>query len=547
MKTFEANIVDIRRERIFFGSIEVSRETGRIGRITEAGSENPSAPYILPGFIDSHIHIESTLLTPENYAPLAAAHGVTGAVCDPHEIANVLGVEGVEFMLESASKVRFNFHFAASPCVPGTSFEHSGAALGPSEVEALLQRDEIYGLGEMMNVPGLVAGDPDVLAKIRAAKDAGKPIDGHMAGAPEEWVKKCAEAGICTDHESMDIDDALLKLKHGLSILIREGSAACNYNDLSPLLADGRYSGKLMFCSDDKYADELLEGEYIDGLVRESVRRGYPLWTVLRAACINPVETYGLSDGTLRKGDRADFIVVDNLKDFRILEAFVGGEKAGEKIISAPLGSALPNNFKAGKLLPEDMAVKAVSEKIRVIKINDGQLVTEALECKARIEDGQAVSDIQEDILKVIVYNRYTPGAKPSVAFVRGFGLKGGAIASSIGHDSHNITALGTSDSEIAAAVNAIVETGGGMSVSVPGKGTVVLPLPVAGLMSGDEGHEVAAGYHRIKDAISAIGCPLKAPLMTMAFLSLPVIPALKLTDASLFDVVNFTPCDLFL
>ena len=541
---YSGNVVDIRGKRIYQGTVNVDTQTGAIASVCETGAEDPAADYILPGFIDAHIHIESTLLTPEHYAPLAAAHGVTGVVSDPHEIAYVLGTPGVDFMLDSAARVRFNFHFAAPPCVPSTTFENAGATLDSNAIEALLRRDEIYGLGEMMNVPGLVFGDGQVLAKIAAARAMGKTIDGHMAGAAEEWVVKCAEAGIATDHECVDIEEARMRLRHGISVIIREGSAACDYEKLSPLLGEAAYEKQLMFCSDDKYADELQAG-YIDDLVRESIRRGYPLWTVLRAACINPVETYHLSDGTLREGDKADFIIVDNLSDFRIKQAFVAGRTAGEPTGVNDSG-LLPNNFKAGKLSESDLAIAASSDKIKVIKVSDGQLVTEALVCDARIEDGKAISQPDRDILKLLVYNRYTAGAKPALAFVSGFGLKKGAIACSIGHDSHNITALGTSDRDIVTAVNALVDCGGGMAVVSPTQGLVVLPLPIAGLMSDRPGAETAGNYRRIKAAVSSTGCGLNAPLMTMAFIPLPVIPALKLTDIGLFDAVNFRFCDLF-
>ena len=540
--------MDILQERIFAGTIEIefagADAPGRIAGITETGPEDSSLDYVLPGFIDSHVHIESTLLTPANYAPLASEHGVTGAICDPHEIANVLGVEGVDYMLGSAAQVRFNFHFAASPCVPSTAFEHSGAVLDSAAVEALLRKDGIYGLGEMMNVPGLVFGDPEVLAKVGAARRLGKPIDGHMPGASEEWVKICAGAGIVTDHECSDLGEAELRLENGISVLIREGSAARNFSALHPLLSEDRHRGKLMFCSDDKYADDLQSG-YIDDLVRESVRLGHPLWNVLRAACINPVLTYGTADGILRQGDKADFIVVSDLNEFAVKGAYVGGRKAGERLSSGESAPA-PNNFKALPLQASDIAVPAKGGGIRVIRAFDGELLTESVICDARVEDGMAVSDTDNDVLKLIVYNRYTPGAKPAVGFVSGFALKSGAIACSIGHDSHNITALGCSDGEIARAVNALVESRGGMAVVSPTEGTVVLPLPVAGLMSDEPGEKVAAQYRKIKEAVLTTGCTLQAPLMTMSFLPLPVIPKLKLTDIALFDSEKFEFCELF-
>ena len=543
------NVVDILQERIFAGKIEVEfpglQDPGRITGITQTGPEDSSLDYILPGFIDSHIHIESTLLTPVNYAPLAAAHGVVGAICDPHEIANVLGTEGVEYMLESAQKARFNFHFAASPCVPSTAFEHSGATLDSAGVKALLEKEEIYGLGEMMNVPGLVFSDPEVLAKIEASRNLGKPIDGHMPGVSEEWVKICAAAGITTDHECSGLQEARMRLDNGISVLIREGSAARNFSALHPLLDEDRYRDSLMFCTDDKYADALQES-YIDDLVRESVRLGHPLWNVLRAACINPVRTYGIEDGILRKGDKADFIVVNNLSDFEVKAAYVGGRKAGERLCADDPACTAPNNFEALPLQTSDIAVPAKSDRIKVIQAFDGELLTECLVCRARVEDRMVVACPEEDVLKLIVYNRYTPGVKPAVGFVSGFGLKRGAIACSIGHDSHNITALGCSDEEIVLAVNALVESRGGMAVTSPTKGTVVLPLPVAGLMSDEPGESVAAQYRQIKETVLTTGCTLQAPLMTMSFLPLPVIPKLKLTDIALFDSEKFEFCNLF-
>ena len=534
-----ANIVDIPVRRIYLGSFEIIDK--KIADLKEEGPEDPARPYAMPGFVDAHIHIESTLMTPSQFAPMASAHGVTSVVTDPHEIANVLGVEGVEYMLRDASRVNFNFHFGASPCVPSTTFEHSGATLDSKAVEALLRRPDIYGLAEMMNVPGLVFGDPEVKAKIEAAKALGKPVDGHMAGSGREWIDICAGAGITTDHEIIDLGDAHYKLSKGIKVLIREGSAACNFDALCPLLAEDKIADKLMFCTDDKYANELREG-YIDDLVRESIRRGRPLWNVLRAACINPVEHYGLADGLLREGDKADFIVVDNLRDFRVLDARVGGEKVEA---ASPDRENVPNNFKALPLKAEDIALKAESGRIRVIGAQDGQLWTDSLELEARVEDGFAVSDPARDIQKIIVYDRYNPGAKPAIGFVKGFSIKEGAIACSIGHDSHNIVALGSSDEEIVKVVNAIIKVRGGMAASSP-DGTKTLPLPVAGLMSPEPGDEVADAYAALLEAVRATGCTMKAPLMTMAFLPLPVIPRLKITDISLFDAEKFEFCNVF-
>lgn len=539
MASFSGNIVDIPGKRIFSGKLEIT--DGRISDIVECGPQDPSSAYILPGFIDSHIHIESTLMTPANFAPVAASRGVTGVIADPHEIANVLGVEGVEFMLENAALSRFNFHFAASPCVPSTVFETSGATLDSNDVRELLKRPGIYGLGEMMNVPGLVFSDSEVLAKIAAARELGKPIDGHAPGYSEEWIAKCAEAGISTDHECSTLEEAHLRLKYGMKVIIREGSAARNYDALAPLLGEDEYADSILFCSDDKYANELCEG-YIDSLVRESVRRGYPLWNVLKAACINPVLHYGIADGILRKGDWADFIVVDNLRDFHILDARVGGGKAGETTVKY---SHIPNRFKALPLKTSDIEIKAETPRVRIIKASDGSLWTDSLVDDARIENGMAVSDPSRDILKIIVLNRYEPGKKPAIGFISGFSFKKGAMACSIGHDSHNIIATGVNDEEILKVANAIVECRGGMAVS-DGEHLETLPLPVAGLMSDRPCEEVAGNYNRLLKLVAAAGCPFNAPFMTMSFMPLPVIPRLKLTDKGLFDGEKFCFTELF-
>lgn len=554
--TITGNIVDIFHQRIFLGSIEyslpIASDPGHILHITELGDEDPTQNYLLPGFVDAHIHIESTLLTPTHFAPIAAQHGVTSVFADPHEIANVLGKKGVEYMLDNAATANYNFHFAASPCVPCTSFEHAGGALTSEDIRQLLQRGDIYGMGEMMNIPGLVFGDPEVLAKIEAAHQIGKPIDGHMPGASEEWVQRCAEAGITTDHESMTLEEARMKLRHGIRILIREGSAARNFDALCPLLSDDCAADLLMFCSDDKYADELIEG-YIDDMVRESIRRGYPLWNVLKAACVNPVLHFGVADGLLREGDRADFILVNNLRDFYILETFVGGCKAGSAPTNATASShcdtthsKVPNQFLAHKLTPTDIHLEASGKQIRVMKIHDGQLWTDALTRPAKIEEGGIVSDTDTDTLKIIVLNRYAEGARPAIGFVTGFGLKHGAMGCSIGHDSHNIVALGTSDEAILEVVNALVESRGGMSVKSPTEGVVTLPLPVAGLMSDQEASTVAERYRAVLDAVRTTGCPLQAPFMTLSFMTLPVIPQLKMTDISLFDVEKFDFTSVF-
>lgn len=549
MKEITGHIVDIPGKQIYPGKVTI--QDNRIKSIEKLGEVPSGSPYILPGFIDSHVHIESTLLTPENFAPFAAEHGTTGVVTDPHEIANVLGIPGVDYMIQSASKCHFNFHFGAPSCVPSTTFETSGATLDSNDVKSLIARDDIYGLCEMMNVPGLVFKDSEVLAKLEATRAAGKPIDGHMPGASDDAIKECAAAGISTDHECSEIEDAVGKLEQGIKILIREGSAACNYDILAPLLGEDKWADMLMFCTDDKYVNELKYG-YIDELVRESIRRGYPLWNVLKAACINPVKHFGLNDGMLREGDKADFILVDSLEKFNILSTYVDGievalnGKATDAIKAASASSEdIPNNFNALPLCEKDLFVEPESNCMRVITATDGSLLTGSLDAEPLVENGNTVSDVKRDILKIAVYNRYEQGAKPAIGFIQGFALKEGAIACSIGHDSHNITAIGVSDEEIVKVINTVVACKGGMAVS-DGKKVESLPLEVAGLMSSAKGEEVASKFDVLLKTAKKIGCPFNAPFMTMAFMPLPVIPELKITDKSLFDVQSFDFCSLF-
>ncbi len=546
--SIEGHIVDVLQRRIFDGILHV--QAGRVARIEEKMSAgNPaSLPYILPGFVDAHLHIESTLLTPEHYAPLAVAKGVLGAVVDPHEIANVLGMEGVDYMIENGKRARFHFHFAVPSCVPSTTFETAGAALTDREVRCLLQRKEVCALAEMMNFPGVLAGDEQVMAKLQAAKELGKPVDGHAPGLGGEALRQYVAAGISTDHECTTLQEAKEKLRLGMKIAMREGSAACDFDALMPLLAF--HDDNIMFCSDDKYPDELTEG-YIDDMVRRAIVKGMPFWHVLQAACVTPVRHYGLKQGMLQVNDSADFIVVDNLMKLNVLRAFVEGrevynaaEKAALALPDTPAPKPLPNLFCANPLQEEQIRVAARGKKIKVMMAEEGSLYTAGRSMEACIVDGNVVSDTRRDVLKLVVYNRYCE-AEPAVAFLHGFGLQRGALASTIAHDSHNIIALGVSDEEIVRAVNRLVALKGGIAVH---DGDVVhaLPLPIAGLMSPDEGHKVAREHVRLKAAARSIGCRFAAPFMTLAFMALPVIPELKLTDMGHFDGKTFAYTDLF-
>jgi len=535
---FHSNLVDIVNRRIYSAKVEV--EDGRIKHIEEVDDAPEDAGYLLPGFVDAHIHIESSMMPPTEFARLAVVHGTVATVSDPHEIANVLGKVGVYYMLEEAKHVPLKFCFGAPSCVPATHFETAGAQLNVQDVKELLEHPEIAYLSEMMNFPGVIMGDAEVIAKIEAAKKLGKPIDGHAPGLMGADAKKYFATGITTDHECFTYEEGLEKAKLGVKILIREGSAARNYDALHSLIK--LYPELIMFCSDDKHPDDLIEG-HINLLVARSVELGYDVFDVLRAACIHPVEHYDLKVGLLKEGDAADFIRVKDLETFEVLETYIDGvcvAKNGESFIEH-LPSETPNTFRVLPKKPIEFALKATSTKIRVIKALDGEIVTGAKVDELEITNGHYQPNLDKDILKIAVVNRYVENEKPSVAFVNGFGLKQGALASSVAHDSHNIVVVGTSDEAICAAVNEVIRNKGGV-VAVSNEGIrKVLALPIAGLMSPVDGYQLAQQYSEIDEWTKMeLGCVLKAPFMLLSFLALPVIPALKITDLGLFDVEQF-------
>ena len=541
MTTHLAHLVDLHNRRIFPAKIEV--ENGRIARIEEVEAAPSDAGYILPGFVDAHVHIESSMLPPSEFARLAVVHGTVATVSDPHEIANVLGTAGVEFMLDDARRVPFKFCFGAPSCVPATGFETAGAVLDADAVTALLEKPEIGYLSEMMNFPGVLHGDPQVLAKIEAARRLGKPGDGHAPGLRGEEARRYFAAGISTDHECFTYEEGLDKARLGVKILIREGSAARNFEALWPLLTE--FPDRVMFCSDDKHPDDLLNG-HINLLVARAIDKGCELFDVLRAACLHPVEHYRLPAGLLRPGDPADFIRVRDLRSFEVLETWIDGRQVaveGRSLLPY-LPVETPNQFKAESRLSADFQLTAKHDTgiVRLIQVRDGEIVTDAAEARAHIQDGHLLPWTSADVLKIIVLNRYAERAPVAVGFVRGFGLHRGALASSVAHDSHNIVAVGTDDSAICAAVNAIIGSRGGVSATDGAGQSRVLPLPIAGLMSDQDGYSLARDYASL-DAWtkSELGCRLRAPFMTLSFLALPVIPALKMTDLGLFDVSKFS------
>ncbi|MGN6249730.1 MAG: adenine deaminase [Ginsengibacter sp.] len=534
----KGNIVDITAKEIFFGEVQI--ENGKIKSIEDLGEKQAGFPFLLPGFIDAHVHIESSMLVPSEFAKLAVVHGTVATISDPHEIANVCGIEGVNYMIENGNTVPFKFNFGAPSCVPATIFETAGATLGANAVNELLSKKEILYLSEMMNFPGVLNNDQEVFAKINSAKKYNKPVDGHAPGLMGADAKKYIESGISTDHECFTKEEALDKLKYGMKILIREGSAAKNFEALIDLLND--HEDEIMFCSDDKHPDNLVKG-HINELCKRAVAKGIDVFKVLKAACVNPVRHYKMDVGLLKEGDPADFILVDDLKDFKVKATYINGELVAENGVSKIKSkkAAVINNFHSSAREVDDFKIAVNDFKNEVIEALDGQLITGKLSILPKEQNGFYESDIEKDILKIAVVNRYHD-APVAIAFIKNFGLKKGAIASSVAHDSHNIIAVGVDDDSICEAVNLIIEEKGGVSVADSANPSFnkLLPLPVAGLMSNEDGYKVAEMYTNIDAAAKEFGSKLSAPFMTLSFMALLVIPHLKLSDKGLFDGDSF-------
>ena len=536
--SIKGKIVDIFNKKIFDG--EIVFENGKIVSITPITIlKDEPIQYILPGFVDSHVHIESSMLVPAEFAKLAVIHGTVATISDPHEIANVCGLAGVEFMIENGKTVPFKFNFGAPSCVPATIFETAGAALNSSDVDTLLQKKEIKYLSEMMNFPGVLFNDDEVMKKIASAKKYIKPVDGHAPGLRGADAKKYIDAGISTDHECFTAEEALGKLNYGMKILIREGSAAKNFEALIDLLHE--YPERMMFCSDDKHPDSILEG-HINQLCARAVAKGIDIFKILQAACINPVLHYNMEVGLLRIGDDADFIVAENLTEFKIKQTYINGQLVAENgnTLIETKKSGIINQFNCNEKQPADFSILDTGEKeIFVIEALEGQLITNKLKLAPTIKDGYIVSDPSRDILKIVVVNRYK-NAVVAKSFVKNFGIQQGAMASTVAHDSHNIIAVGVDDDSICRAVNLVIKEQGGISAVCKSE-TKVLGLPVAGLMSNEDGFEVANAYTFIdKMTKHALGSTLAAPFMTLSFMALLVIPHLKLSDLGLFDGDDF-------
>ena len=536
MTVIEGNLVDPVKREIYPALLEI--EDGIISDIKLA-EKVTAGRYIIPGFVDAHIHIESSMVVPAEFARLAVQHGTIATVSDPHEIANVCGIEGVEYMIENSRLVPMKFHFGAPSCVPATDFETSGARLDFEEVEQLLDREDILYLSEMMNWPAVLNDDPAVYAKLNAAKKRGKPIDGHAPGLMGERAKKYASAGITTDHECFTYEEGLDKIRCGMMIAIREGSAAKNFQSLIPLL--GEFPDRIMFCSDDKHPDDLLEG-HINQLAARAVAQGFDLFDVLSACSVNTIRHYNLPVGMLQKGDRADFAIVSDLEQFHVSETWIDGDCVYNGSVQFSNPEAAPiNHFTKSEVKNQDFEIRTDHDgllEVPVIVALDGELITEKHVETLQADQGLILPDPDRDILKIALINRYKK-SPVSVGFIKNFGLTAGAIASSVAHDSHNIIAVGTDDESLRRVVQLIMDHEGGVAVASP-DGDEILPLPVGGIMSSEPAEQVAEKYKHLTERAKAMGSKLQAPFMTISFMGLLVIPSLKMSDLGLFDGETF-------
>jgi len=532
-------LVDIVNRKMFNAQVHI--KNGKIEEIIEI--EQEQGMFILPGFIDSHVHIESSMMIPSSFARAAVQHGTVATVSDPHEIANVLGIPGVEFMIQNSKKVPFKFFFGAPSCVPATTFETSGASINSSDTEKLINNPDIHYLAEMMNFPGVIFNDSEVHLKIASALKAHKPIDGHAPGLKGEDLKKYAAAKISTDHECSTYDEAIEKINLGIKIQIREGSAAKDFENLFPLVKS--HPDKIMFCTDDCHPNDLIKG-HINKIVSRAIYKNAEIFDVLNAAIKNPIEHYKLNVGLLQKGDLADFILVKDLKDFDIVKTYINGNLVFDngQVLINKIEEKPINNFNCEKISQKDILIPESKGKVNVIVAKDGDLLTQKLVTEPKITNGEVVVDLERDILKIVIVNRYKK-SQPVVGLIKNFNLKSGAIAGSIAHDSHNIIAIGTNDFDIVEAINTIIDNKGGI-VACDGNHKEHLKLEVAGLMSTDEAKEIAFNYEKVNAMAKELGSTLTAPFMTMAFMALLVIPELKIGDKGLFDVSKFEFTTLF-
>lgn len=532
----KGNIVDVVKSRIYKGTLII--EGGVILDIIEC--ENNSEIYILPGFIDSHVHVESSMLTPFEFGKLALRSGTVSVVADPHEIANVLGEKGIDFMIRNSKLSPLKFYFGVPSCVPATNMETSGGVIRVEQVKKYLKDDSFVCLSEMMNVSGVIKHDSEVHQKIQETINTGKKVDGHSPGLIGNDLILYSGAGITTDHECSFYEEAVEKIGLGMKILIREGSAAKDFNTLFPLI--DKYPDDVMFCTDDFHPDDLSMG-HINSFVVNALKKGCNLFNVLKVACKNPVEHYNLKVGLLQKGDFADFIVVNNLTDFKIVNTYISGKLVYPNIENLSTTNEVLNVFNCNEIEQEELEFSPTKSKINVISVSDGLLYTKKLLFEPIIINNRIVSDVKNDILKLVVLNRYSPNSKPAVAFIKGFGFKTGAVAQTIAHDSHNIIAVGVSDEDILDVINTIISVKGGIVVKNDND-KITLPLQIGGIISNGNGDIIAEKYKEVNNFVKKLGSTLSNPLMTLSFMALLVIPEIKLSDKGLFcfDKFNFIP-----
>jgi len=542
MKKICGKIVQPHKKKIFNGCIYIENKT--IIKIESVDEEFDN--YIIPGFIDSHVHIESSMLTPEKFGELAVKNGTVAVVADPHEIANVLGKEGVEFMINSSKKTPLKIFFMAPSCVPATDFETSGSKLTFKDIEFLYNKykEEIIGLAEVMNYPGVLNNDKEIIEKINISKRYNKKIDGHAPNLRSDNLKKYISYNIDTDHECSTIDEALEKINYGMKIQIREGSAAKDFESLHYLIE--MFPNKIMFCTDDSHPNDLINIGHINKIVKQSKKYNHNIFNILNASSVNAINHYKIPVGYLEVKQPADFIIVNNLDEFDILQTYIDGELVYDKNANFQVNKALIqhniNKFYAKKIKPEDLIINCNNNSpltLNVIEAFDGSLITKKIVEKLDCSNNQVKSSTNKDILKIVVYNRYDENSKPTIGFIKGFKIKEGAIASTVAHDSHNIIAVGSADEYILKAINKIVEMKGGL-VAVSNTKIEYLKLEIAGLMTNLDGSLVSDKYLKIDNLAKEIGCKFHSPFMTLSFMALLVLPELKISDKGLFDSNNF-------
>jgi adenine deaminase len=509
--------------------------------------------WIVPGLIDGHLHIESSMLVPSRLAAALMVNGTTAIVSDPHEIANVLGIEGICFMLEDSRSIPFDIFFMAPSCVPATCLETAGANLSASDLLELKNEPLILGLAEMMNFPGVLMGDEQVLEKIASFKD--RTVDGHCPSLSGRNLQAYITAGIRSDHETTVISEGLEKVENGMMLMIREGTSARNLEELLPLVNNNN-SRRFCFVSDDLHAEDIRQRGHLNFVLKKAVNLGLDPVTAIQMVTLNPAEYFGLKDrGAIAPGYRADLAVFKDLKDFEIFSVYKDGRMVVDKgeLIGFPLNKTAippgqPKPLNIGPLTQDSFRIPHADGKARVIELIPGQIKTRMSYEKVKSEDGWVVPDIKSDILKLCVVERHMASGNIGLGLVRGFGLKHGAIASSVAHDSHNLIVVGVSDRAIFTAVEIVRDMGGGLAaVQDDGKVIAQVPLGIAGLMSWQPLNTLVKQLKTIENAASDLGCTLEEPFMALSFLALPVIPELKLTDMGLVDVNRFEIVPLFL